>query len=187
MRNLKIGVLCGSARRGSYNQKAADALAAHVPTDFEMIPIRIDDLPLFNQDYDDEGRTPEEWMRFREEIMDMDGFLFASPEYNRSYPPLLKNALDIGSRPSGQNRWAGKPALLITASPGKLGGFGANHHLRQVMSFLDLRVMNQPECYFGGANQMFPENGEELSESTESYLQAIAGAFTEWMKQHTAV
>jgi chromate reductase len=185
MRNLKVGVICGSARRGSFNLRAVEALSARMPDELEMIPIRIDDLPMFNQDYDDESITPEEWMRFREEILDMDGFLFASPEYNRSFPPLLKNALDIGSRPSGQNRWSGKPAMLVTASPGKLGGFGANHHLRQVMSFLDLRVMNQPECYFGGANQMFPEKGEDPVEGTEGYLQAVVEAFVQWMEQHT--
>jgi chromate reductase len=185
MRKRKIGILCGSARRDSYNQKAADALAARMPEDFEMVPIQIDDLPMFHQDYDDDGRTPEEWIRFRENVMDMDGFLFASPEYNRSFPPLLKNALDIASRPSGENRWSGKPALLVTASPGKLGGFGANHHLRQVMSFLDMRVMNQPECYFGGANLMFPENGEDLAEGTESFFQAIIEAFTDWIEKNS--
>ena len=147
MAKVKIGIVVGSARRDSFSGQAARLLATMLPEHLEAHTLQIDQLPMFNQDYDDYGATPAAWQTFRQEVGEMAAYLFVTPEYNRSYPPLIKNALDIASRPYGQNAWAGKPGAVISVSPGKMGGFGANHHLRQVLSFLNVYVMQQPEVY----------------------------------------
>lgn len=180
MKNIKIGVLVGSVRRDSFTRKVAEIITAYMPEHFEMKMIEIGDLSLFNQDYDDDGATPAPWVRFRKEISEMDGFLFLTPEYNRSYPPVLKNALDIASRPYGQNVWSGKPGAVISVSPGKIGGFGANHHLRQVLSFLNIYIMQQPESYIGEVNSVWDENGT-VQERSAKFLQGIADSYAKWV------
>jgi chromate reductase len=183
MEKIKIGVFTGSLRKESFCRKTAQAIGGMVGGPFEMRPMEIGNLAMFNQDYDDEGRTPPEWRRFREEVKDLEGFLFVTPEYNRSFPPVLKNALDIASRPYGQNVWSGKPGAVISVSPGKLGGFGANQHLRQTMGFLNIILMQQPEAYIGDAASLFDERGELTNQGTRDFLQKFADAFTAWVQR----
>lgn len=178
-----IGVLVGSSRRDSFSKKIADAISALMPEGFEMKQIDISSLTLFNQDFDDDGKTPAEWMTFREEVKKLDGFLFVTPEYNRSVPPVLKNALDIASRPYGQNVWSGKPGAVISVSPGNIGGFGANHHLRQILTFLDVYTMQQPEAYIGNVTAMLDSEGKVSDERSNAFLQSLADAFGNWVNK----
>jgi chromate reductase len=185
MDKIKIGVIAGSLRKESFCKKTARALCCMMPGNFEIKPVEIGGLAMFNQDYDDEGHTPAEWTRLREEIKTLDGFLFVTPEYNRSFPPVLKNALDIASRPMGKNVWSGKPGAIISVSPGKLGAFGANQHLRQTMSFLNIFLMPQPEAYLSEAAALFDDHGELCNEGTRKFLQDYADAFVQWVGRFT--
>jgi chromate reductase len=185
MDKITIGVFVGSLRKESCCRKIAQALCGMMPGTIEMKPVEIGGLPMFNQDYDDEGRTPAEWTRFREEVKALDGFLFVSPEYNRSIPAVLKNALDIGSRPYGQNLWSEKPGALIGVTPGKLGAFGASQQLRQTMAFLNIFLMQQPEAYIGDAASLFDEQGKMINQGALSFLRSYADAFARWMGRFT--
>jgi chromate reductase len=183
MSKLQIGVVVGSARKNSYSRKIAAAVCERMPGAFEMRMMNIENLPMYNQDYDDEGRTPAEWSGFREAVKSLDGVLLVTPEYNRSFPPLLKNALDIASRPYGQNAWSGKPGAIISVSPGKMGAFGANQHLRQVTAFLNIPLMQQVEAYIGEAAPLFNEQGTLVNESTGKFLADYAAAFAAWVEK----
>lgn len=180
---LKIGVFVGSLRRESFSGKIAGIVAGMLPEDLQVKTVDIGGLVLYNQDYDDQGAPPQEWTAFRRELASLDGFLFVTPEYNRSMTPVLKNALDIGSRPFGQNLWNGKPGALISISPGQLGGFGANHHLRQTMSFLNILLLSQPEAYIGNVASLLNDRGEPANQSTKNFLQEYAGAFARWARR----
>jgi chromate reductase len=155
MKQKRIAVLVGSLRKASFNRKMAKALISLAPEPQMLEIIEIGGLPLYDQDYDDEGRPPAAWTTFREHIKSFDGFLFVTPEYNRSVPAVLKNALDVGSRPYGKSIWGEKPGAVISVSPGAIGGFGANHHLRQSLVFLNVPTMQQPEAYIGNAANLF--------------------------------
>ncbi len=182
MGTYRIAVVVGSLRKDSFNRQLATALARLAPQGFAFQQVRIDDLPLYNQD--DDGAPAEAVRRFKAEIAGAQGVLFVTPEYNRSIPGVLKNALDQGSRPYGQSAWSGKPGAIISVSPGAIGGFGANHHLRQSLVFLDVPCMQQPEAYLGGAGSVFDEAGK-LSEKTKPFLQAFIDAYGKWVeKQH---
>ncbi len=184
---MKIGVLVGSLREGSYNKMLAKAITDRLPEEFESTIVEIGHLPFYNDDFDAEGgKVPEEVKQFREEILACDAILLATPEYNRSTTPALKNALDTGSRPFGKSVWAGKPVAVISASPGAIGGFGANHHLRQSISFLDMPIMQQPEVYFGGVHEKFNEQGEPIDPDTEGFIQLIADSFAKHVKKNLA-
>lgn len=176
-----VGIIVGSARRGSFNKAIADYFAKNLPENFEAEFIRIDNLKLYNQDYDSDNQTPEEWTEFRNKIKSKDSFLFFSPEYNRSITPILKNALDIGSRPYGQNVWGKKPGAVISASVGSMGGFGANHHLRQVLSYLDVYTMQQPEAYIKEANKIFDDMGNVKDAGTKDFLDLLIKSFVDWV------
>lgn len=180
----KIAVIIGSLRRDSYNRKMANNLLTLAPETLKLEIVEIGGLPLFNQDYDDEGKTPESWVAFREQVKAFDGVLFVTPEYNRSVPAVLKNALDVASRPYGKNVWAGKPGAVISVSPGAIGGFGANHHLRQSLVFVDVFAMPQPEAYIGSAAQLFDENGNVANEKTRDFLVRFVDAFAAWVERH---
>jgi chromate reductase len=184
MNKIKIGVFSGSLRKESFCRKTAHAISGMMPSTFEMKPIEIGNLAMYNQDYDDEGHPPEEWQRFRREVKDLDGFLFVTPEYNRSIPPALKNALDIGSRPYGQNVWGGKPGAIVSVTIGKLGAFGANHQLRQAVVFLNIYTMQQPEAYIGEAAALFDERGELKNQGTADFLQQYADAIAAWVQRY---
>ena len=171
----KIAVFVGSLRKESFNRKMAKVLKTLAPDSLMLEIIEIGGLPLYDQDYDDGGKPPPAWITFRERVKSFDGFLFVTPEYNRSVPGVLKNALDVGSRPYGQSVWGGKPGAVISVSPGAIGGFGANHHLRQSLVFLDVPTMQQPEAYIGGAAQLFDANGNITNEATREFLIKIHG------------
>lgn len=179
----RIGVLVGSVRNGSYSRSIANVLVKFLPG-FDVSMVETGDLPLFNQDYDDKGNVPPQWTRFREEIGDMDGFLFVTPEYNRSVPPVMKNALDIASRPYGKNMWDGKPGLVVGVSPGTLGAFGAVQHLRQTMAFLNINLMRQPEVFISRASDLLDGDGKLTNEGTEGFLKSVAEKFAAFVKEN---
>ncbi|MHC1762075.1 MAG: NADPH-dependent FMN reductase [Negativicutes bacterium] len=183
MANKKIGVLVGSLRKESFNRKVAKELMAVAPEGLDLEEVAIGALPIFNQDFDDEGTTPTEWVAFRETLKQYDGFLFLTPEYNRSAPAVLKNALDIGSRPYGKNLWDNKPSAVVSVSIGGISGFGANHHLRQTLVFLNVPTMPQPEAYIGNAAALFDGDGVFASESTRQFLRKFMEAFAAWIER----
>ncbi|WP_449431882.1 NADPH-dependent FMN reductase [Pseudomonas putida] len=179
-----VAVVVGSLRKDSYNRKVARALSELAPSSLALKIIEIDDLALYNED--SEATAPEPWKRFRDEIRRSDAVLFVTPEYNRSVPGCLKNAIDVGSRPYGQSAWSGKPAAVVSVSPGAIGGFGANHSLRQSLVFLDMPCMQMPEAYIGGAASLFEDSGK-LNDKTRSFLQAFIDKFASWVKLNRAV
>jgi len=182
----KIAVFVGSLRKESFNRKMAKVLIALAPESLKIEIIEIGGLPLYDQDYDDEGKPPAAWTEFRKRVKSFDGVLFVTPEYNRSVPGVLKNAIDVGSRPYGQSVWAGKPGAVMSVSPGTIGGFGANHHLRQSLVFLDVPAMQQPEAYIGSAAQLFDADGHVTNETTREFLVKFLDAFAAWViKQST--
>ncbi|MDL2232686.1 NAD(P)H-dependent oxidoreductase [Ruminococcaceae bacterium OttesenSCG-928-L11] len=183
MDQISIGVLVGSERKNGYSLQMARAVSAMMPEPFRMHPISLGQLAMFNQNYDDEGAVPPEWEELRQTVARMDGFLFVTPEYNRSVTPLLKNALDIASRPYGQNRWSEKPCALISLSPGSMGGFGASRHLLQCLSFLNLYVLPQPEMYIGNVAALFDSAGEIANPDTKAFLEGFAARFSDWVKR----
>ena len=172
----KIAVIVGSLRKQSLNRKAALALADLAPEGVELLIVEIGDLPHYDEDVEAAG-APEAWVRFREQIAASDAVLFVTPEYNRSIPGVLKNAIDVGSRPYGASAFAGKPAAIMSLSQGAIGGFGANHHLRQSLVFLDMPILQQPEAYIGNAGSLFDENGALASEETRSFFTTFITAF----------
>jgi NAD(P)H-dependent FMN reductase/ketosteroid isomerase-like protein len=178
----RIAVLVGSLRKDSFTRKIAKALVALAPEDWECSIIEIGDLPLYNEDLEDDA--PAAWTRFRAAIRGHDAVLFATPEYNRSIPGCLKNALDVGSRPQGKSVWSGLPAGVVSVTPYKLGAFGANHALRQTFVFLDMPVMQQPEAYIGGAGELFDGNGKLKSKETQEFLAKFMTAFARWIAAH---
>jgi len=186
MRRYKVAVFVGSLRKQSFNRKMAKALIALAPESLELEIVEIGELPLYNQDYDDEGKPLPQWTAFRQHVKSFDGLLFITPEHNRSVPAALKNAIDVGSRPYGKSVWDGKPGAVMSVSPGAMGGFGANHHLRQSLVFLNVPAMQQPEAYIGNAASLFDENGNPANESIKGFMTKFMQAFAVWVETHTA-
>jgi chromate reductase len=158
----------------------ANALAGLAQPALKFSIIEIGQLSHYNQDADT-ASPPAEWTAFRERIKRADAVLFVTPEYNRSVPGVLKNAIDVGSRPYGGSAWNGKPAAIVSVSPGAIGAFGANHHLRQSLVFLNMPAMQQPEAYVGGADKLFDANGGLTNESTRTFLSNFLKAFESWI------
>ena len=183
MKKIIIGVLVGSARKGSFSRTVAETLAGLMPPDFEMRILEIADMPLYNQDFDDEGKVPVTYTRFRDQVRECDGFLFVTPEHNRSVPALLKNALDVGSRPMASSVWRGKPGAIVSVSPGNFGGFGANHILRQTMAVLNVFMMQQPEAYVGNVRGMIDADGRITDEKSLGFLKKMAEGYADWVKR----
>jgi len=181
-KTLDVAMVVGSLRKGSYSRMMARALAALAPASLALEIVEIRDLPLYDQDLD--SAPPPPWTAFRERIRRSEGVLFVTPEYNRSVPGVLKNAIDVGSRPYGQSAWNGKPGAVVSVSPGALGAFGANHHLRQSLVFLNVPAMQQPEAYIGGAAGLFDEAGNLKSDSTRDFLKKFADAYAAWAARH---
>ena len=175
-----VAVVVGSLRKDATSRKLAQAFAALAPAHLKFDIVEIGDLPHFDQDL--ESDPPAQWVRFRDEIRAADAVLFVTPEYNRSVPGVLKNAIDVGSRPYGHSVWHGKPGAVISLSPGAIGGFGANHHLRQSLVFLNVPLLSQ-EAYVGNAFSLFSESGEIVSEATEEFLKTYAAAFADWIER----
>lgn len=179
-----VAVVVGSLRKDSYNRKVAHALSELAPSSLALKIVEIGDLPLYNEDV--EATAPASWKRFRDEIRRSDAVLFVTPEYNRSVPGCLKNAIDVGSRPYGESAWSGKPTAVVSVSPGAIGGFGANHAVRQSLVFLDMPCMQMPEAYLGGAANLFEESGK-LNDKTRPFLQGFVDKFAAWVKLNRAV
>ena len=176
-----VAVLVGSLRKQSINRKVALALAELAPANLRLNIVEIGDLALYNEDID--VTPPAAYSTFRDQVSSSDAVLFVTPEYNRSVPAPLKNAIDVGSRPYGKSAWSGKPGAVMSVSPGAIGGFGANQHLRQSFVFLDVHCMQQPEAYLGGAGSAFDEAGK-LSESVKPFLQKFIDAYGQFVEQH---
>ena len=180
-----VAVVVGSLRKESFTRKVAHAIADIAAPELVLEDVPIGQLPLYNQDLD-AGSPPGEWKQFRDRIRAADAVLFATPEYNRSVPGVLKNAIDVGSRPYGQSAWTGKPAGVVSVSPGMIGAFGANHHLRQSLVFLDMPCLQQPELYIGGADKLFDKDGKLKSDAVRELLTKFVTAFGTWIDQHSA-
>lgn len=179
MKSYQVAVFVGSLRKESFNLKTAKAMMVLAPESLTFEFIDISALPMFNEDL--EGNPPREWEVLREQIRAADAVLFFTPEYNRSVPAVLKNAIDVGSRPYGQNAWDGKPGGVVSVSIGNISGFGANHHLRQSLVFVNVATMAQPEAYIGDASGLFDESGELTNESTREFLKTYVDAFAKWV------
>lgn len=183
-KSRNVAVFVGSIRKESLNRKLANALTALAPESLELQIIEIGNLPLFSQDF--ESDPPKSVRDFKKSIEAADAVLFVTPEYNRSVPGVLKNAIDVGSRPYGQSAWGGKPGAVVSLSPGAIGGFGANHHLRQSMVFLDVPMMQQPEAYIGNGAQLFDDKGDIINDSTREFMQKFLQAFEQWIDKNLA-
>jgi len=177
----KIAIIVGSLREGSINRKVARSICGLRGDNLDCSMIEIGDLPLYNQDLD--ANPPEQWTRFRQQVGAADGVLFCSPEYNRGIPGVLKNAIDVGSRPYGQSVFDKKPAAIVTASPGSIGGFGSNHQIRQAAVFLNMPVMQQPEAYLGHVSEdAFDENGCLKEGPLKDLVTVVANSFHGWVE-----
>jgi chromate reductase len=180
-----VAVLVGSLRKDSASRKVAKAIADLAPDTLEFRFVEIGDLPHYDPDLETDA-PPAAWTRFRDEVAAADAVLFVTPEYNRSVPGSLKNAIDVGSRPWGKAVWTEKPTLVVSTSAGALGGFGANHHLRQMLSFFNMPVLGQPEAYVGNSLSLFDEAGTLVSETTTDFLRTVGQAFAAFVERNTA-
>lgn len=177
----KVAVIVGSLRQGSLNRKMALAAAAMAPASMQLTLVEIADLSFFNQDL--EATPPAPWVTFREQIKASDAVLFVTPEYNRSVPGVLKNAIDIASRPYGQSVFANKPGAIVGVVPGAMGSFGAVHHLRQILVSNNMPVMAGPEAYIGGADKLFGADGAIAVDASREFVLKFLGAFESWIQR----
>ena len=181
MDTYTVAVVVGSLRKDSFNGRLADSLSRLAPPDFVFRRVELGDLPLYNQD--DDGRDGPAVKRLKDDIKTAHALLFATPEYNRSIPGVLKNVLDIASRPYGQSVWAGKPAGVIGISPGKFGTALAQQHLRNILAFLDVPTMGQPEVFVQYREGMFTPDGG-LDAESRPFLQSWMDRYVDWVKRH---
>lgn len=179
-----VAVVVGSLRRGSYNRQLAQALGTMAPPSLQLGLVEIGDLPLYDPDLEDGREPPAAWTAFRERIRGVHGVIFVTPEYNRGLPGALKNAIDVGSRPYGASAWAGKPAAVISSSPGAMGGYGANLQLRQSLVFLDMPPLQQPECYLNHIHQALGADGQVTDERLRELLTRLLTTFEHWIDCH---
>ena len=176
-----VAVIVGSLRKASWTRRIATALGKLAPSSLKLEIVEIGELPLYNQDLDDEHRVPAQWQAFRDRVARADAVIFCTPEYNRSVPGVLKNAIDVGSRPYGKSAWSRKPAAVVSVSPGALAAFGANHHLRQSLVFLDMPALQQPEVYLGGVASLVDAEGNVLKAETKKFLTTFLETFEAWI------
>jgi NAD(P)H-dependent FMN reductase/ketosteroid isomerase-like protein len=174
-----VSVVIGSLRKESFSRKVAHALIAQAPASLECRIVEIADLPMYNEDLD--AQPPQQWERFRDAIRASQAVLFVTPEYNRSLPGCLKNAVDVASRPSGKSVLDGRQAGVVSVTPYKLGAFGANHAIRQTFVFLNMPVMQQPEAYVSNAGELFDDEGALKNEETRKFLAQFMEAFGKWI------
>jgi len=175
-----IAVLVGSLRRESFTRKIAQTLIKLAPATLDLQMVEIGGVSFYNQDL--EPAPPADWLTLRDKLRAADGILFATPEYNRSVPGVLKNAIDVASRPKEKNVFNGKPGAVISVSPGSISGFGANHHLRQMLVFLNVPTMQQPEAYIGHVATMFDQNGNMTNDSTKEFLRTFIESYAKWIE-----
>jgi chromate reductase len=180
MSKIRVATLVGSLRAGSFNRHLARAVEKLAPDDFSFDHVRIDNLPLYNQDLD--ADYPPEFKRLKSEIEGADALLFVTPEYNRSIPGVLKNAIDIASRPWGTNSFAGKPGAVIGISVGATGTALAQQHLRNVLAYLDVPTLGQPEVFIQNQKGLCSEDGTISDESTKKFLQGFVDRYVAWVK-----
>jgi len=178
---MNVWVLVGSLRKASFNGMLANALISLAPPSMKLDIVEIGQLPLYNEDLET-AIPPAQWTAFRQRVKAADAVLFVTPEYNRSVPAGLKNALDVGSRPYGRNVWDRKPGAIVSSSPGAIGAFGANHHLRQSLVFLNVPTMQQPEAYISHVDKLFDEHGKLVSDGTRKFLQEFLQALANWVE-----
>ena len=179
-----VAVFVGSLRKESFNRKMANALIALAAPALKMEIVEIGQLPLYNADY--EADPPQVVRDFKQRVESFDAVLFLTPEYNRGVSGVLKNAIDVGSRPYGKSSWNGKPGAVISVSPGAIGGFGANHCIRQSMVFLNVPMMQQPEAYIGNAASLFDDKGALINDSMRDFLKKFLQAFAQWIEHNIA-
>jgi len=178
-----IGIIVGSLRKASYSKKIAETILKFAPQGYTFEIVDISNLPIYNQDFDDLPEGPAAIDTFRNTMRKMDGVIFVTPEYNRSVPGVLKNAIDIGSRPYGKSIWDKKPAAIFSNSPGNISAFGANHHLRQSLMFLNMPTMQQPEVYLAHIHEQIDEAGNFKEGSTKEFLKQAVGAYIQWFEK----
>lgn len=184
MQNIQIAVIVGSLRRDSFNRQLANAIAKLAPPEFSFKQIEISDLPLYDQD--DDGNPSAAVKRLKADITAAQGLLLVTPEYNRSIPGVMKNAIDHASRPYGQSAWAGKPAGVIGASVGVLGTSMAQQHLRNILAYLDVPVMGQPEAFIHAKDGLFEPNGD-IGAGSKEFLQTWVNTYLAWVKRHAII
>ena len=183
VRPMNVCVLVGSLRRASFSGMLANALMSLAPSSMVTEVVEIGQLPFYNQDLETMiDPPPVPWTAFRQRVKAADAVLFVTPEYNRSVPAVLKNALDVGSRPYGSSVWDRKPGAIVSGSPGAIGAFGANHHLRQSLVFLNVPTMQQPEAYVGYVHKLFDEHGKLINDGSRKFLQEFMHAFANWVE-----
>ncbi|GHU65772.1 ACP phosphodiesterase [Clostridia bacterium] len=183
MRTYRIAVIAGSLRKESFSRKIAKYIAGLMPENFEIDLIDLSGLDMYNQDLDDEHRPPQSWVDFRNVIGKADGFLFVTPEYNRSFPAVLKNALDIASRPMRENKWGGKPGAIVGVTPGNMFAITGATHLRQPMASLNIQLMLKPEQFIANAAALLDENGGVKDAHKQQSLKEYAEAFAKWVEK----
>jgi len=176
-----VAVIVGSLRKESFSLKIAKALTKLAPPSLQLDVVTLGGLSFYNQDL--EATPPADWVSFRDRVRKADAVLFVTPEYNRSVPGVLKNAIDVGSRPYGKSVFDRKPGGVISNSPGAIGGFGANHHLRQSLTFLNIAILQQPEAYVGGIGDAFDDKGELVKAPLREFLETYIKAFDAWVAQ----
>jgi chromate reductase len=178
---MNVCVLVGSLRKASFSRMLANALSSLAPSSLQFDIVEIGQLPFYNQDLETDP-PPAPWAAFRQRVKAADAVLFVTPEYNRSVPAVLKNALDVGSRPYGASVWDRKPGAVVSSSPGAIAAFGANHHLRQSLVFLNVPTLQQPEAYVSHVDKLFDEHGKLVSDGTSKFLQDFMQAFANWVE-----
>lgn len=181
MNKINVALIIGSSRKDSFTKKIALALKELAPKDFNLNIVDISKLPFYEQDLKEANKEPNEWHVFRQQIKENEALLIVTPEYNRSFPAVIKNALDVGSRPYGKSVWNNKPGAIVGVSPGAIGGFGASNHLRQVLTFLNVPTMQQPEVYIGAVHTLLDAKGKLANESTKEFLSNFMNAFLAWV------
>lgn len=179
----EIGIIAGSLRKDSFSKKIAKSIITMQPDGFTFKVVALDDLPIYNQDFDDHDSVPDSYIEFRKKIKEVDGIIFITPEHNRSIPAVLKNAIDVGSRPAGKSVWNDKPAAIFSNSPGNIGAFGANHHLRQCLVFLNMPTMQQPEVYISNASKLFNDQGDFNDSAEKDFIQNAVTSYVKWFNR----
>lgn len=180
--NMKVAIVIGSLRKESFNRKVANEMIRLAPENLELEIVEIKDLTFFNEDI--ENDPPQSWKDFKNKISEADAILFVSPEYNRTIPGVLKNAMEIAARPPKQSSFSGKPGAVVTVSPGAIGGLGANLTIRNAALSLNIPMMHQPEAFIGGIKDRLLEDGKTVNEKTEKFLSDFLIAFEKWIQQN---